>query len=233
MIAAVKTAAPAAAEASMAHRALTLLPLLLFLAGGANAAPAQALSREQALQALARAEAPQRRDAASRLGEIGVMADTPVLLQALRDADESTRENAEDALWRIWGRSGDKRVDHLFQAGVRQMNSGELRKGIATFSRIIKLKPEFAEGWNKRATLYYLAGDYRKSLEDCAQAIKRNPYHFGALAGYGQVYLKLEDYERALAYFRRALEVNPTMEGVRLNIEMLEELIEERRRNMV
>ncbi len=217
----------------MARTALTLLLPLLFLAAGANAAPAQALSREQALQALAQAQAPLRRDAASRLGEVGVMADTPALLQALRDADESTRESAEKAIWRIWGRSGDQRVDRLYRTGVKQMNSGQLRKGIATFSRIIELKPEFAEGWNKRATLYFLAGDYRKSLEDCAQVIKRNPYHFGALAGYGQIYLRLEDYEHALAYFRRALEVNPTMESVRLNIELLEQLIEQRRRNMV
>ena len=63
--------------------------------------------------------------------------------------------------------------------------------------------------------------------------IKRNPYHFGALAGYGQIYLRLEDYELALEYFRRALEVNPNMDSVKLNILLLEQLLEQRRRNMV
>ena len=113
------------------------------------------------------------------------------------------------------------------------MNGGELRQGIATFTRIIRLKPEFAEGWNKRATLYFLAGEYRKSLADCAQVIKHNPYHFGALAGYGQIYLRLEDYERSLAYFQRALEVNPNMDSVRLNILLLEQLVEQRRNHMI
>jgi tetratricopeptide (TPR) repeat protein len=174
-----------------------------------------------------------RRQAASRLGEVGVMADTPALLRALRDADEGTRGHAEQAMWRIWGRSGDRRIDQLYRSGVGQMSGGELQKSITTFSRIIELKPGFAEGWNKRATLYFLAGEYRKSLADCAQVIRRNPYHFGALAGYGQIYLKLEDYERSLEYFRRALEANPNMDSVRLNILLLEQLIEQRRKNMI
>ena len=217
----------------MAHSALTILLPLIFLTGFADAAPAQALSREQALQSLSHAEVPMRRQAASRLGETGVMSDTPALLQALRDADEGTRARAEQAMWRIWARSGDPRVDLLYRAGVEQMSAGELRQGIATFTRIIELKPDFAEGWNKRATLYFLAGEYRKSLADCAQVIKRNPYHFGALAGYGQIYLRLEDYERSLQYYQRALEVNPNMDSVRLNILLLEQLIGQRRKNMI
>lgn len=216
----------------MNSAALTVLLSLLFLAGAADAAPA-ALSREQALQSLAHANAESRRRAARRLGEVGTMADVAALLTALRDADEDTRARAEQAIWAIWGRSGDPRVDALYRAGVRQMNDGELRKGIATFTRIIEVKPGFAEGWNKRATLYFLAGDYRNALADCDQVIKRNPDHFGALAGYGQIYLKLEDYERALAYFRRALKVNPNMDGVKFQVFLLEQLIEQRRRNMV
>ena len=217
----------------MAHRALTVLIAILFLAGNANPAQTQALDREQARQALADADALARRQAAARLGEVGVMADTAALQQALHDADADTRENAEQALWRIWARSGDRQVDRLYETGVAQMREGDLQKSIATFSRIIRLKPAFAEGWNKRATLYFLAGEYQKSLADCKEVIKRNPVHFGALAGYGQIYLKLEDYERAQEYFQRALEVNPNMDSVRFNILLLEKLIERRRRNMI
>ncbi len=211
----------------------TTLLALLFLAGPADCAPAQATSREQARQALSDAHAPTRRQAARRLGEVGVMVDTAALQQALHDADADTREAAEQAMWRIWGRSGNRQIDRLYEAGVAQMREGDLQKGIATFSRIIRLKPGFAEGWNKRATLYFLAGEYQKSLADCREVIKRNPTHFGALAGYGQIYLRLEDYERALEYFRRALEVNPNMDSVRLNILLLDKLIEQRRRNMI
>lgn len=215
----------------MARARLTTLLTLLFLAWPADSAPAQ--SRIEARQSLTHMDVEVRRQAAARLGEIGVMADTPALRQALRDADADTRENAEKAMWRIWERSGDREVDRLYQTGVEQMKGGDLHKAIATFTRIILLKPAFAEGWNKRATLYFLAGEYRKSLADCAQVIKRNPYHFGALAGYGQIYLRLEDYEHALAYFRRALAVNPNMDSVKLNVHLLEQLIEQRRRNMI
>jgi tetratricopeptide (TPR) repeat protein len=208
-----------------------MLLTLLFLACPADSAPP--LSREQSRQSLSHADVQMRRNAAHRLGEIGVMSDSAALQRALRDADEGTRENAEHAMWQIWERSGDPQIDRLYRTGVEQMNGGELRKAIATFTRIVELKPDFAEGWNKRATLYFLAGEYRKSLADCAQVIKRNPDHFGALAGYGQIYLRLEDYARALDYFRRALEVNPNMDSVKLNILLLEQLLEQRRMNMI
>ena len=215
----------------MAHAQFAGLLTLLFLACPADSAPA--LSREQALQSLSDKDVNLRREGAHRLGEIGAMRDIAALRRALHDADEGTRDNAEGAMWQIWGRSGDAGVDRLYQAGVGQMKGGELQKGIATFTRVIEMKPDFAEGWNKRATLYFLTGEYKKSLADCAQVIKRNPYHFGALAGYGQIYLRLEDYARALNYFRRALEVNPNMATVRLNIHLLEQLIEQQRKNMI
>ncbi len=209
-------------------RALVLLLLL-----AVTAAETQGLSREQAAQALYNADTQMRRDAVSRLGEVGTMADATLLVKALRDADEDVRGRAEQAMWRIWARSGDKEVDKLYQAGVEQMNGGNLRQSIATFTRIIDLKPDFAEGWNKRATLYFLADDLRKSLADCDEVMKRNPYHFGALAGYAQIYFRLGYYDRALEYSRRALEVNPNMDGVRRNIDLIEHLLEQRRRQII
>ena len=198
-----------------------------------TAAQSQGLSREQAVQSLSGADAQTRRDAASRLGDVGSMADVTLLVKALRDPDEDVRARAEQAMWRIWARSGDQEVDRLYQAGVEQMSAGDLRQSIATFTRIIELKPDFAEGWNKRATLYFLGGELRKSLADCDEVMKRNPYHFGALSGYALIYIRLEYYDRALEYSRRALEVNPNMDGVRRNIDLLERLLEQRRGRMI
>ena len=210
---------------------VSALVSILLLTG--TAAQSQGLSREQAVQSLSHADAQTRRDAASRLGEVGSMADVTLLVKALRDPDEDTRDYVEQALWRIWARSGDPEVDRLYQAGIQQMNAGDLQQSIVTFTRIIELKPDFAEGWNKRATLYFLVGDLRKSLADCDEVMKRNPYHFGALAGYALIYIRLEYYDRALEYSRRALDVNPNMEGVRRNIELLERLLEQRRRQVI
>jgi tetratricopeptide (TPR) repeat protein len=198
-----------------------------------TAAQAQELKREQAVQRLSDAAAQTRREATVRLGEVGLMADVPPLLKALRDSDEDTRRQAEQAIWRIWARSGNQEVDRLYQTGIEQMDAGELQQAIVSFTHIIELKPDFAEGWNKRATLYFLAGDLRKSLADCDEVMKRNPYHFGALSGYALIYTRLEYYDRALEYSRRALDVNPNLDGVRRNIELLERLLEQRRRQMI
>ena len=213
------------------HGQLIILVSMLLLAD--STAQAQELGREQAVRMLSQAAAQTRREATDRLSEVGIMADVPALLKALRDSDEDTRQHAEQAIWRIWSRSGNHEVDRLYQTGIEQMEAGELQQAVATFTRIIKLKPDFAEGWNKRATLYFLVGDLRKSLADCDEVMKRNPYHFGALSGYALIYTRLEYYDRALEYSRRALKVNPNMDAVRNNIDLLERLVGERRKQMI
>ena len=214
----------------MVKPALFLLASILAFVG--MTAQVQGQSREQAVQALSQSDARMRRDAVSRLAEIGTMADVKLLVNALRDDDSDVRDQAEQAMWRIWSRSGNPEVDRLYQKGVAQMEAGDLQQSIVTFTRIIELKPDFAEGWNKRATLYFLAGELRKSLADCDEVMKRNPYHFGALAGYAQIYVRLEYYDRALDYSRRALLINPNMDGVRSIMEMIERTLEQRRRQM-
>jgi len=107
---------------------------------------------------------------------------------------------------------------------------GQLREAIAIFDEVVRRRPVFAEGWNKRATARYLAGDYRRSLADCDEVLRRNPQHFGALSGSGLIHVELAEYERALDDFRRALAVNPNMQGVRENVRALERLIDARRR---
>jgi tetratricopeptide (TPR) repeat protein len=152
------------------------------------------------------------------------------LHERLRDDDPAVRGQAERGLWQLWTRSGNPKIDALMARGAEQMQAGNYSKAVETISAVIKANPGFAEGWNRRATAHYLAGEYQKSIADCEQVLKRNPLHFGALSGLGQIYTQLEDYDQALKWFRRALEVNPNMLGVRFNIEAIEELLRERRR---
>jgi tetratricopeptide (TPR) repeat protein len=133
----------------------------------------------------------------------------------------------------VWTRSGDKEVDGLMQAGIEQMNRGDGPAAVETFTKIIQRKPDFAEGWNKRATVYFLLGENEKSLQDCDEVMKRNPAHFGALAGYGQIYLRMDQPERALTYFRRALRINPNMRGIQQVIPEIEQLLTERRKGTI
>lgn len=213
--------------------AVVILALLCAFGGSAACAAGTAMSRTQAIEDLGKPNAAARRAAVTRLAEIGMMGDTPLLVQSLRDDDVTTRLLAENALWRVWSRSQDARVDQLFEHGIAQMQRGDAKGAIATFTRIVKRKPSFAEAWNKRATLYFMLGEYRKSLEDCAQTVRHNPNHFGALAGYAQNYLRLNQPELALDYFQRALEINPNMPSVESAIEDLQDEIEAKRDRVI
>ena len=188
------------------------------------------LSRDEALKQLTNSAAPVRRAALERLAEVGRMRDADAVGKLLSDTDAGARAAAEAALWKVWSRSGDAGIDKLYAKGVGQMNSGAADDAIATFGEIIRRKPEFAEAWNKRATVLYFTGRLRESLADCDEVIKRNPNHFGALAGYGQIYSSLANYEKALEYFERALAVNPNLHGVAANLQALRDLISERQR---
>jgi len=163
------------------------------------------------------------------LANYGTMTDAPRMHELLRDANGLVRDYAEQALWGIWSRSGNASVDQLMARGVQAMQAGEHDAAIAAFSEVVQRKPAFAEGWNKRATVYYLAGQYPSSIADCAEVLKRNPRHFGALSGLGQIYMQLERYEDALAWFRKALEVNPNMLGVEFNVKAIERRLAEKR----
>jgi tetratricopeptide (TPR) repeat protein len=194
---------------------------MLAVAGMGAAAGAAELSREESLEALKSSDRMQRRQGADRLALAGQMEDVSPLLGALGDPDTGVRNLAERSIWNIWGRSGDPEIDRLFEVGLEQMQGQEYLEAIETFSEIIRKKPDFAEGWNKRATLYYMIGALEKSLADCDEVIKRNPVHFGALAGYGLIYLRLDRPALALQYFERALAVNPNMAQIETAAEEL------------
>jgi tetratricopeptide (TPR) repeat protein len=130
-------------------------------------------------------------------------------------------------------RSGDGKVDALFAGVLMQMRAAALGEALATSSEIIRLKPAFAEGWNKRATIYFLLGENEKSLQDCEEVFKRNPRHFGALSGAAQIHLQLGHTRQALELFRRAIEVNPNLEGAALMIPLLEQQLKDENKNRV
>jgi tetratricopeptide (TPR) repeat protein len=201
---------------------IVLLALALTIAAPA-AFPEPPQSREQALAALNSPDAATRAEGVVWIANRGASADDGLLHERLRDDSALVRSYAEQALWLLWSRSGDADADRAMAEGVELMQAGRHAGAIATFSRVIERRPQFAEAWNKRATVHYLAGDYRKSLADCDEVLKRNPRHFGALSGLGMVHLALGELEDARRWFRRALEVNPNMIGVELELLRLEE----------
>jgi tetratricopeptide (TPR) repeat protein len=139
-------------------------------------------------------------------------------LAALQGDDPAAAAQAEAALWAMWCRSGIPEVDALLEAGVRAMERQELPEADLCFSRIIARAPRFAEGWNKRATVRYLAGDYHAAIADCRETLARAPHHFGALSGQGLCHMALGQYREAADLFRRTLAVHPHLQAARHNL---------------
>lgn len=214
-------------------RLATALMALALSAHACLPAVAVAAPRDEALAGLSNPDATVRRRAVGALAVLGTMQDLPRLIRALHDRDGQVRALAEQATWQVWSRSGDAETDRLFAEGVTAMSVREMGRAVTTFTRVIERQPAFAEGWNKRATLYYLMGELQKSLADCDEVMKRNPYHWGALSGYGMIYLDLDQPGRALQYFEKALAVNPNLTQVEETAEMLRRLLHQRRKDAI
>ena len=143
-------------------------------------------------------------------------------LVALKGEDRELAATAEAILWRGWCCSGDAEIDGIFRAGVEAMQQEKYREAEGLFSRVIELSPDFAEGWNKRATVRYLQGNFASAIADCQQTLARNPNHFGAASGQGLCHLSLNEYREEAICFRRALEIHPHLIAVRHNLALAE-----------
>lgn len=139
-------------------------------------------------------------------------------LELLRGADPVRAARAAALLWQMWHRSGSVHLDALLRRGIDAMEGQRLAEAEAAFSQLIEEAPHFAEGWNKRATLRYLAQNYAGAIDDCRETLARNPHHFGALSGQGLCHLALGEHGEAAALFRRALAVHPHLDGARANL---------------
>ena len=139
-------------------------------------------------------------------------------LSILRAEDPADAARAEAFLWETWSHSGSEEIDALLREGVRAMERRDLHEAEVCFGRVIARAPDFAEGWNKRATVRYLDGNFEASIADCRETLARKPHHFGALSGQGLCHFSLHQHREAAALFRRALEVHPHLTSVRRNL---------------
>lgn len=148
------------------------------------------------------------------------------LFQDLRQAEtQRIATQLEARIWRIWTEVDNEPVRSLMAASARAMERQDYPAALTRLDTVVQLAPDYAEGWNRRATARYLAGDYEGSLADIKRVLALEPRHFGALAGRGLCLVELNRLEEALSAFDAALEINPHAEGARLNREyVLQEL---------
>lgn len=146
----------------------------------------------------------------------------PPLFAELKQADDfETARGVELNIWSIWFHSNDGAVEALMEQGSQAMSERDFTAARHAFDQVVALAPDYAEGWNRRATLRYLMGDFQGSLEDIAETLLREPRHFGALSGRGLVYMALDEPTKALDAFEAALAIHPNAIGPRNNIEIV------------
>lgn len=128
-----------------------------------------------------------------------------------------------DQIWTIWTESDDQTINELMTEGMREVGNGNLSHGHDIFKEVTEHSPDFAEGWNKLATVNYMMGNIDASLENIEETLKHEPRHFGAISGRGLCYLKLSRWQSALIEFKAALDVHPWLLDARRNLKILED----------
>jgi tetratricopeptide (TPR) repeat protein len=151
------------------------------------------------------------------------------LFGALKAApDAASAKHVEAKIWALWLQTPSDTTALLMTRARAAMDAQQLDVAQKLLDAVVKLRPDYVEGWNRRATLYYLKNDFTHSLQDIEQVLIREPRHFGALAGLGMIMQDLGDDKRALEAFRKALAVNPHLEKVPELIKTLTEKVEGR-----
>src|ERR1700687_981365 len=151
------------------------------------------------------------------------------LFGALKVApDEASARHVEARIWALWLQTPSDTAALLMLRAKAAMDAQQMDVAQKLLDAVVRLRPDYIEGWNRRATLYYLRTDYAHSLEDIEQVLVREPRHFGALAGLGMIMQDIGDEKRALDAFRKALAVNPHLEKVPELVKTLSEKVEGR-----
>ena len=128
-------------------------------------------------------------------------------------------QTLEAAIWEQWTMVPDLKQREMILRGMAEMQQQQLKASIETFTRLIEVAPELPEAWNKRATAYWLLGNFPASLADICETIKREPRHFGAYSGLGMIRAEMDENARAVAAFELARKWNPHIVGIDAEIE--------------
>ena len=140
----------------------------------------------------------------------------------IKTVDASEAQRAEQTIWSLWMTSDSPTADALLAQAMKASANNETAAAIAILDNVIAVHPNYAEAWNKRATVYFLIGRYNDSLKDIERTLELEPRHFGALSGRGMIMRKQGDLAGARAAFEEALSFNPYMDGVKRALEEIE-----------
>jgi len=151
------------------------------------------------------------------------------LFGALKAAPDAESAKAVEArIWAVWTSTPSDTAALLMARAKTAMDQKDMGVALKLLDAVIRLRPDYVEAWNRRATIYYLQNDYARSMDDIRQVLIREPRHFGALAGLGMILQETGDEKHALDAFRQALAINPYLEKVPDLVKTLTEKVEGR-----
>ena len=138
-------------------------------------------------------------------------------------SDKQIIRSTENQIWEIWFSHPNSDVERLMQIGVQRMNNSRQSEAMIIFNRLVENFPNYAEAWNRRATLHYIVGNYQESINDIERVLSLEPRHFGALSGLGLVYLQLDQLSKAKQAFEDLIEVHPNSPNAKENLRRVNE----------
>ena len=148
------------------------------------------------------------------------------LFKELKTGEMLSNLTIEQKIWKIWStHPKDENLTKLLQNGSDLVSKKKFFESIDIFTKVINFDPSWAEAWNKRATVFYLIGEFQKSQNDIDKVLELENRHFGALAGQGLVNIKLKNYEKAIESYEKAQEIYPAMQSPKIMIKKIQELI--------
>jgi tetratricopeptide (TPR) repeat protein len=142
--------------------------------------------------------------------------------------DDITAKAIEQRIWALWTVSHSDTANLLMTRVKTAIESKDLDVAIQLLDAIVKVKPDYVEAWNRRATIFYMKKDYGRALADIREVLKREPRHFGALAGFGLIMQDIGDDKQALEVYRRVLTLYPRMERIPDLVKTLQSKVEGR-----
>ena len=151
------------------------------------------------------------------------------LFNELKQNIPSLSPDIAEQIWILWStHPTDQKLTSILDEGSRLVQDRKLYRAIDVFTEAIELDPTWAEAWNKRATVFYMVGEFQKSQDDIDKVLELENRHFGALAGQGMVNIQLRNYEKALLSYKKAQEIYPSMQSAETMIKQIENLIKQK-----
>ncbi|MDJ0950237.1 MAG: tetratricopeptide repeat protein [Alphaproteobacteria bacterium] len=144
-----------------------------------------------------------------------------LFLRLHQTSDDGEAFALTQQIWQIWRQTEDAHATRMMAKGITAMHGQDYEEALSAFDEVVRVAPDFAEGWNKRATVHYLMDNLDASKEDIFETLRREPRHFGAISGLGLIFLEEGEEKLALGAFIKALKINPHLEDARGFVQVL------------